>query len=1398
MTYRAARNLGPFLLHLILPLPLAADGGVTFQDVAAGGGAGVTYRRTPSASNAIFDAIKLDPPYNQEKRLATPQKPRGAPGVAILDYDGDGDLDLYVTNGPGTANSLYSNQLVETGETTFVDVAAAAGVEASDQDSTGVCFGDLDNDGDPDLLVLSHNSPDRLFENRGGVFADVTAASGIAAGGVRASSGCSMGDVDGDGLLDVVIGNTYDNWDHYRGIFEPFALNQHNQLFLNAGGNVFVDVSAASGIEDLAGFPPGVEGAAGLTWAVALVDVDLDGDVDLLTADDQGSVPTAEQLGLDRGLLHLFRNDGTGRFTDVSPQAGLAVPGSWMGFAIGDYDCDGHLDFFASDFGDYVPLVILEPGRSPSRWFLGSGEGTYRVPGVGHLITTPFGWGASPFDYDNDGDLDVIYHGGIDAGPGIEASNTGVLLANPGCSALFDYDAAALAGSTDHGRRTVHGVAVGDLDANGFVDVVSVSNFDIPGDVELRPYPPTGSPFDERARFHLSFEVPPGGTGFEWVGSTFDDGTLAVELSSGGNGNGWVEVRTVGAVGLTSGGRVNRDGIGAVVRFWSDARPEPGTMLPIVGGSSYASQDALAAHFGLGSAAGGTVEVLWPGGVRNRLYDVRSGERVVFPEIPCSIDDEALTLRGYLACLLNNLDELVDAGVIGAGERARFLVSAVRARRDSGQRACAVDGEFKRLDLLTPLLSARAQEGGVTFTDVAAGDGAGIAYRRAPSESKAKFDAIKLDPPYTSAKHDDTPVKPWGAPGVALFDHDGDGDLDVYVTNGPGAANSLYSNQLVETGATTFVDVGEAAGVGAADQDSTGVCFGDLDNDGDHDLLVLSHNSPHRLFENRGDGTFDDVSAASGVGALEVRSAMGCSMGDVDGDGLLDVVIANAYGDLSHSGGLNVERYALNQHNQLLLNAGGNVFVDAGAASGLEDLAGYPPEAAGAAGLTWAVAMADYDLDGDVDVFSADDQSGFPPAADGGVDRGLLHVFANDGAGRLADVSLDVFGATRPGAWMGFSFGDYNCDGVMDFFATNFGDYAPGFPARPGFRPSRWFLGRRAEGAAVTFSDPGVGDLVTTPFGWGTSTADYDNDGDLDVIYHGGMDIGLGIDVANPGVVLRNPGCSAEFVYDPAPLAGSTHLRRNVQGMAVGDLDADGFLDVVSVSNFNIPADVKLTQHLPAGSPFDATAFYHLNFEPDANGFLVWVGSTFEPGTLAVELSSGGNGNRWADVRTLGTVGITSAGRANRDGIGAVVQLRQEKTPGPGVMLPVLGGSSYASQDSLTAHFGLGAAERAIVDVYWPGGVRNRLYNVKAGERVVFPEIPCSFADVETSLGDHLTCLLDAFDELVDAGALRRGERVRYLMSAVRARRAAQGVSCADDESALLDAFSAELEGAEP
>ncbi len=497
-----------------------------------------------------------------------------------------------------------------------------------------------------------------------------------------------MGDINGDGLLDITVANVIPMHDTVAWWLEPFALNQHNQLYLNQGDNVFDDVGASSGIQELAGFAPEFAGSAGVTWAIAMVDYDLDGDVDIVTAEDQvftfpTNVLPAEQGGADRGFIHVFKNDGTGHFTDVTVEVGTNKQGEYMGLSFADLNSDGYMDMFATNAGDYAvhTFYVLqkglpyELGDSASRWFLGQENGTFADPGVGELVATPFGWGTSMLDYNNDGDTDIVFYGDLDVQTVVTATNPGALLQNDG-NANFSYDRAAI--TTDHLRRNVHGLAVGDLNQDGFVDIVSVSDFDEPEPIPFLPMGVEfGGPFDPYAFMIPNFMPDEELGALVWTGIVYPNGSLSVEMNSADNGNHWVEVSVKGSVGLTEAGRVNRDGIGAVVSF--TPRGGKTVMQPVLGGSSHLSQDSLAQNFGLGEAKRGVVEVLWPGGVRNRLYGVKHGERIVFPEIPCSYAAEWDEVRDYRQCVQGALGELVDAGVLSRAERGRFLASAMRA-----------------------------------------------------------------------------------------------------------------------------------------------------------------------------------------------------------------------------------------------------------------------------------------------------------------------------------------------------------------------------------------------------------------------------------------------------------------------------------------------------------------------------------------------------------------------------------------------------------------------------------------------------------------------------------------------------------------------------------------------
>jgi len=1056
------------------------DSSVTFYDIAANDSGGINYRRTPSAQNEIWKSIKQQAVYGVQDIALTPTKPRGMPGVAVFDYDMDGDEDIYVTNGPGTPNSLYSNQYMETGSVSFIDVSTLAFVQATAQDSTGVCYGDIDNDGDDDLYVLGNNEENILFENKGnGTFSNIKASSGTGAG-INVSSSCSFGDVNGDGYIDIVVANLFDNLDHRIPILslEVDHLVQRDQLFINQGNGRFEDKSEESGVASI----------LGISWAIALVDYDQDGDVDLFVGQDQGPRTPNKNGGRDAGVLVLMENDGKGNFTDVTKRVAGGRFGAWMSLAFGDLNSDGHLDFFASNAGEYFaeaakPLLTYVPviGDWSSGWFLGQKNKTFDFPGVGDLNAVPFGWGGTVVDYDNDGDLDIIYHGGWENGNIIDASNPGAILNNDGY-ANFTRDKKALKYSTDHARRTVQGVAIGDFNNDGFSDLVSVSSMNWPKEASLIPYFQNpeeifgASPFNEAAMFMPTFTpVDPNDIfkGLTWNGIESENGTLSVEINSG-NDNSYIKVKLLGAKGLISGGKVNRDGIGAIVTVV----PEKGKpiMKPIVGGSSYASMESIIVSAGIGGSDEATVEVLWPGGTRNKIYNVRAGDSITFPELPCSYDTTQLTKAEYKICVRNAIDELVATDSLTPGQARKISKSAIKAY----QKAVSVRNKNK-----------------ITFSD---------------NSSLFNFSHM------TSGGE--------GHGGIAWLDYNNDGNLDAFMTNGFGHKNGLFKNN----GDGTFTDVSEESGIENG-LGNSGVLAGDIDNDGYTDLFLTSAGglftfvtpSPVKLYHNNGDGTFTDITDGAGITGLV--TSWSAAFGDINKDGYLDLFISTP--------GSVVEQRQ--DRNKLFLNNGDLSFTDISQATGIDtafggctvvfsdyDLDGDQDILLGncneinlgvvpielfrnegnleftnvtqQAGLTrlgaWmGFAIGDYDNDGDQDIF-ATNLGNFPGLS-------VLPVFyENNGDGTFSDVSDQVGISDNLFGW-GATMTDFNNDGYVDLFYTGSFPFSPFNVSGSLASPGTLFINDRNK--KFFNKNDWFGVDLSNKFSSGVATGDYNNDGFIDI-----------------------------------------------------------------------------------------------------------------------------------------------------------------------------------------------------------------------------------------------------------------------------------------------------------
>lgn len=304
-------------------------------------------------------------------------------GFAFGDYDGDGNLDLYIAEGAkGKQGGIIKRDLLYQGlgNGTFKYVSDIAGIVTSTDRGRCGFWVDYDNDGKLDLFVKNYGSSNRLYKNNGdGTFTEVAAAAGIADAtqGNDAGSICSFADYDNDGFMDVAFSGD----------------GTTDSLYRNRGDGTFVDVSAS------AGMTPGTSGK-GLAWG----DYDNDGFMDLYVA--RGAV------GAGSFSNTLYRNNGDGTFTDVSASAGVAANTNTWAAVWGDYDNDGLLDLFVASAGPGA----TGPGNA-NLLYHNNGDGTFANVAAGEGVDlqddVSLHKGAAWADYDNDGFLDLIIKDGI-------------------------------------------------------------------------------------------------------------------------------------------------------------------------------------------------------------------------------------------------------------------------------------------------------------------------------------------------------------------------------------------------------------------------------------------------------------------------------------------------------------------------------------------------------------------------------------------------------------------------------------------------------------------------------------------------------------------------------------------------------------------------------------------------------------------------------------------------------------------------------------------------------------------------------------------------------------------------------------------------------------------------
>jgi hypothetical protein len=484
--------------------------------------------------------------------------------------------------------------------------------------------------------------------------------------------------------------------------------------------------------------------------------------------------------------------------------------------------------------------------------------------------------------------------------------------------------------------------------------------------------------------------------------------------------------------------------------------------------------------------------------------------------------------------------------------------------------------------------------------------------------------------------------------GVVIFDFDNDGWPDLFFVNGgsfvdkqvaAAARHHLYRN----TGDGKFEDVTESSGIGISGF-GMGACAADYDNDGWTDLYVTAVGG-NKLYHNNGDGTFTDVTRAAGVAAGMWSTS--CAFGDIDNDGYVDLYVAR-YVDFSNDNKKvcmlfkDVRSYCHpNVYHSvpdiLYRNNGDGTFTDVSRESGIGAVAGN--------GL--GIVFGDYDNDGWIDIYVANDQT-------------PNFLFHNKGKGVFEEVGLwsgtavGVDGTALSG--MGTDMGDMNGDGLLDIFVTNLDGQTHSLYKNLG----------RGLFANVTFAS-GVGEATLPYVGFGAAFFDYDNDGDLDLAVANGNvidNVKLIRDTSSYeqlNLLLRNDGTGKFTSVGPASGPGFA-LKKASRGLAVGDLDNDGDLDIV-ISNVGDTADVLR--------------------------------------------NDGGNRGNSILVRTVGS-------RSNRDGIGARLKL---SVGGKILVREVKAGSSYLSQNDMRVHFGLGNEPKADrLEIRWPSGAVDTIEGIEANQ----------------------------------------------------------------------------------
>ena len=1175
-------------------------------------------------------------------------------GAGFVDIDGDGYLDVYLVDSAGP-NRLYRN----TGDGSFTEVTLAAGVGDTGY-GMGCAAGDYDNDGDLDLYVTNLGA-NVLYRNNGdGTFSDVTALAGV--GDPSWSTSAAFLDYDADGDLDLFVTN-YVDWSDTPAftLKQCFASNgardycspqaygapSVDTLYRNDGDGSFTDVSAEAGI--LA--------KAGTGLGVVCTDLDGDGAIDIYVANDQ--MPSFAWI-----------NSGNGRFTESAVRLSCAVDElgksqAGMGVDAADIDGDGDADLWKVHLHRESHVLYINEGTyfddATSGW--GLAAPTRRATGFGTAL----------FDYDLDGLLDAFVANGrvqivANTMPGDDPYAEPNQLLRQVAPGRFE-DVTAAAGDALKLIGTSRAAAFGDYDNDGDVDILVV-NRDGPARLLRNDAPRRGGACTLRILDRHGRDAF-GAT----VRCTFGRTTRTLEVRSAYSYCAANDPRL--HIGLGNAARLDR----VEVRWPDDTGQPVETFGPFEAGGLVVIQQ------GNTLLGAGHTTVLAKGSphkaefleIAGTLLDSRNEYfgRIQVDDITSQLAVPGLAPAQRVRLQANLCIELLRFGEVDAATRQ------IEAAMDTARREPSLASLMAGLHRIRGVAYLRKAEvencinrhnAECCLVPLA---GAGVHDIKAPAMAAAESYRALLE-----LRPGDLKVR-W----LYNLAHMAIGDYPQAVPEPYRIPPRVFESEYPFE---RFVDMAPDLGV-----DTFNLCGGaiveDFDNDGYLDIATSTWDpdGPFTFYRNRGDGSFEDASASSGLN--DQLGGLNCVAGDYDNDGLVDILVLRGAWLLDEG----------RIRNSLLRNNGDGTFCDVTHEAGLA----FP------ARPTQAAAWGDFDNDGDLDLFVGNEsrrEMGDPPG-----DDYPSQLFRNNGDGSFTDVA-DAAGVRNDRYCKGVTVGDYDNDGLLDIYVSNFG--------------ANRLYRNNGDG---TFTDVAAEAGVREPRGRSFASwfFDYDNDGRLDLFvaaYDARVEdvaadmLGLPSQATSPCLYHNNGDGTFSNL---AAAAGLEHAWLPM-GANFGDLDNDGFLDFYLATGDpdyqTLMPNVMLRNdggrrfqnvttaggfgHLQKGH---GVSFADIDNDGDQDIYTQLGGFYEGDGFRNALFVNPGHGNRFLHVKLVGTA-------STRTAVGARIRIEIETPSGVREIHRAVGSVSSFGGSPLRQEIGLGDATRITrLDVWWPrSGIRQALQDI--------------------------------------------------------------------------------------